>query len=855
MRFPDSHPSTSTLRRRDFLKQAALGAAGSAGLALGSTSADAAGSSNPHESGVALFTAPSRSPSAGNWDPATALIWFPDGAPYFETPRNAWVYFRKGVELDASPARASLQIFADARYRLFVNGQYVARGPARSDPRWQYYDVLDLVPCLRLGNNVIAVQVLYYGYGTGQYLPRVPGLAAELHWSAIADGPTRKLGTDGTWKTHLGRAYDPAAPRINGCQGAIEVFDARKDPAGWTALSFDDAGWAAAKTRVLGPWHTPFIRLLPRNIPLLAEEETVAKLAAPVVLPGAGEELFLPARIRRELDQIHSNWHYAPVGAEGVGIPATPADRVSVTTADFGRVEPGYLQLAITAPAGTVIDVAYAEALWEGRAIFDPAAQRPMDRFILAEGRNDLEVAFGWKGFRYAHLLIRNPGGPVRIHRVGIRTRHYPLQVVGAVRTPDAFQKELLQVCARSLEVCMQDGFLDSPSREQQQWMGDARWQAIYNYYLSGDPRLHHKLLAQIAQSQDAEGLTKSRYPDGHENWAPIPAYCLAWVASFLDYYQFTGSLEPARRWWPNLLLGLRWFSRFENEAGLLEAVPHWNYIDLGEFPSGPSLDTMRGGLVTSLNLLYLEGLRAAARIAQGLGDETARRHCERKAQRLAPAIRAQLWDGRREVYPDCWVGGKPSEAVSQPTNALALLHAEKPGTARSAQLHEWFAGQRGKRLIHSSPFLMPVVLRALIRHEWTALAWQIVQERYRPILAAGSATTWEYWDLFHRDAAGRVSVNSGSHAWGAGPLILFFEGFAGVRVLEPGFKRFALAPQLADFEQLSFTLPTPTGAITGSYLRQGARVLAEFTVPPATIAVAAGKAYSPGSHKTEMAA
>lgn len=855
MKKPDqTNPKAGALPRREFLKNAALGAAAVAWLSPSSAAADEpvpsamAGVSSGQGVAPTLFGY-----AASNWGLETSLIWFPDGKPYFETPRNAWVYFRKRFELSGQPAKAELKIFVDGRYRLFINGEYVLRGPVRSDPRWQYYDVLDVAGRLRPGKNVIAVQVLYYGYGTGSYQPRLTCLAAELEISGGTAVPTQTIRTDRSWNTRVCDAYDPNAPRVNGCQGAIEIFDARKDVSGWMELDFDDTSWFPAKTSPMGHWQTPYYRLLPRDIPLLAETEITARqISSTVAVKAFAEESFLPVRVRQELDQIHQEWNFASVPSQGVDVAATPGDQVSIMTVDFGRVEAGYLQMDVTAPTDTVIDVVYAEVLWEGRAIFDPAAQRPMDSFILAEGRNQLEVALGWKGFRYVQLLVRNPNGPVQLHRIGMRTRHYPLKVEGTVQTPDSFQQNLLQVCARTVEICMQDAFVDL-SREQQQWMGDGRWHAVYNYYLGGDPRMHRKLLAQIAQSQDAEGLTKARYPDGHEHWAPIPAFCLMWVASFLDYYKFTGSLEPASDWWPNILLALRWFSRFENRAGLLEDVPHWRYIDLGESSSGPGPDVERGGIVTAMNLLYLEALQATAQLAEAMEDRDTRKHCLKKSAALGAAIASWLWSDAHGAYVDCVVDGKPSGVISDLTNALAAVHLEKTGSSRSKQLQRLLTGQTRHRVVYSSPFFLPVVIRALIKMNRTDYAWQIVQQRYRPILAAGSTTTWEHWNLFQNDADGTVSVNSATHAWGAGPLVLFFEGFAGVQLLKPGFKKFALAPQLGDFAELTFAVPTPAGTIRGRYARRPDGLTAEFTVPPGAIAVVDGRNFSAGKHRVEI--
>src|SRR5438067_13917472 len=61
--------------------------------------------------------------------------------------------FRKTFTLEHVPARAPARITADSRYCLYVNGQEVFRGPVRSQPRRLHYDLFDLAPYLRQGEN------------------------------------------------------------------------------------------------------------------------------------------------------------------------------------------------------------------------------------------------------------------------------------------------------------------------------------------------------------------------------------------------------------------------------------------------------------------------------------------------------------------------------------------------------------------------------------------------------------------------------------------------------------------------------------------------------------------------------
>lgn len=108
------------------------------------------------------------------------IIWHPSQwETYYETPVNAYCMFRNTFTLSENGIEGVLRVFADSRYMLWINGQYVTRGPARSNPSFQYYDVVDICNFLKRGENTIALLVVYYGYGTGHSISRIPALFVD----------------------------------------------------------------------------------------------------------------------------------------------------------------------------------------------------------------------------------------------------------------------------------------------------------------------------------------------------------------------------------------------------------------------------------------------------------------------------------------------------------------------------------------------------------------------------------------------------------------------------------------------------------------------------------------------------
>ncbi len=100
----------------------------------------------------------------GHW--AGRFIWTHGEAH----PFHFFLMARRTVHLQGDPPSARLHITAADRYLLYVNGEYLGRGPARGDPRWKSYDSYGVASNLQGGDNVIAV--LAYHYGCQNNYPR-----------------------------------------------------------------------------------------------------------------------------------------------------------------------------------------------------------------------------------------------------------------------------------------------------------------------------------------------------------------------------------------------------------------------------------------------------------------------------------------------------------------------------------------------------------------------------------------------------------------------------------------------------------------------------------------------------------
>jgi len=165
------------------------------------------------------------------------FIW--SGEP--QSQGTQFVAFRKRFSLSAGPTQASLYLFADVRYMLWINGQYLSRGPVRFNPNGPEYDTVQVGNSLHAGENEIVILVMA-DQSNGKMMRHVPGLTARLE-VAGGNGPRTILTTDGTWKWSDQTRY--RNPHIN-WGNEMDVIDSTVEDGDWTQLDYNADAWKSA---------------------------------------------------------------------------------------------------------------------------------------------------------------------------------------------------------------------------------------------------------------------------------------------------------------------------------------------------------------------------------------------------------------------------------------------------------------------------------------------------------------------------------------------------------------------------------------------------------------------------------
>jgi alpha-L-rhamnosidase len=669
---------------------------------------------------------------------------------------EAYLCFRSpnDWQLDRLPETAELDITADSRYKLWVNGRFVARGPGRSYPQMQSVDRLDLAPYLRAGANTIAVQVYQPGYSHFSYVHRgAAGMLAHL----VCDGET-SLVSDPRWTTRRDASFAALAPRVSIYGSGVEERDLNAAD-NWIDLDYDDSGWPAARVVALAggyPWTT----LRRRSLPLLVERAVPLKLLE--IRRGGSADY----RHGDSHTTLREGWYSArpqPGQADEAGwyTIALGSGESAYWLFDLGRDYTCQGWAEIEGAAGQeLLAISYAEKIRDGELVIsDPQTYcrvRLTDCFNLRPGSQEAET-FALRGGRYLLFQLTGPTGPNCRLRPHARVSEYPLLVSTKLPEIGPPLDQIMTLCENTLRACLQDGFVDCAWRESTQWLGDALPQSLIMAAMSDDTRPMRQVLEMAAQGAYPDGVLPSVLPGEVQAYAVVD-YNFMWVELLRFYQRRTADNDFAAGLWPVLERMLNRFHQDLNEAGLLISQAG-RRLFLDWAPGSRSEPN------AIYNLHYLLALQQAAATARDLGLTS--RAANDFASRAA-ALQAACRHAFR--HNDCWYDDLQQSTASQLAAAFALLTGTAQVGEREALLDAVAARSLDPnddpapgKLVLASPFMHHYVFEALRQGGRSEQVVEIIRRRWGRWVEAGYPTTWENWDVDFPDG-------SQCHAFSAHP-------------------------------------------------------------------------------------
>ncbi len=498
----------------------------------------------------------------------------------------------------------------------------------------------------------------------------------------------------------------------------------------------------------------------------------------------------------------------------GLLAPGTPAavlpgaEHGSYAVLDFGREVAGYPVLEIDgAKGGEILDLGYAEVLHspDGNVLSpalktgglvnpDRAGVHYADRYVCRPGKQRFQT-FDKRAFRYLQVDVRNAQQPLDVGPISLIFSTYPVEERGSFSCSDTLLNRIWEVGAWTVRLNMEDAYTDCPWRERGQWWGDARVQALINYYAFGDLKLIRRGLRMIAQSQTGEGWTRGMHPTDWPN-AILPTFTLLWIISLHDYYEYSGDLEFVRELYPAVERAIAAFAPSHSEHGLLRNVPYWLFVDWANVGTS--------GESASINALYHGALSAAAQLAGALGDRHGNTGFSDLAGDIRSSMHRHLWDSGKNCYRDSAANGGQSGRISEQANCWAIVFGVADEERATGITRSLFEGD-GTIVRTGTPYFGFYVLQALAKAGDHARMLDYLRSQWKPMLDWGATTWWENWE----------PIGSFCHGWSAGPTMILPSEILGVKPRTPGWEEVLVAPHPGELAWARGNVPTPHGQIS----------------------------------------
>lgn len=684
----------------------------------------------------------------------------PDQSPkHRDDLKNRHMLARKTFVLDGEAADAVLDITADDSYKLYINGHFVGQGPAQGNYFHYFYNRFDVTPYLKPGRNVIAVHVYYQGlvcraFNSGDYRQ---GLIAEL----TVDGQLI-ANTDSTWKVERANEYTDGGI-IGYLTQYLENIDNRLKRKGWRETEYDDSDWMQA-TEHIADDHRLFLQPTP---PLSVYEVKPVK-----VVPLAD----------------HSGYWI-----------------------DFGEERTGQFRMKANGRSGQTVEIRCGEELEEdGRVRFKMRCNCPYKETWTLSGDADDELDFfDYKAFRYVEVLPE-PGVQLDTDSFEVVVRHYPLdEQANRFHSSDPMLNAIWSICKNGVKYGSQENYVDCPSREKGQYLGDNTIITHAHAYVSGDLRLFRKSLVDfvLSSSRTCPGLMAVSPGHFMQEFAD---YSLQWPIQLLEYYRQSGDETFVRDMLPAAERMLDYFRQFRREDGLLTDVKDkpnlvdwpFNMRDNYDFKVDKPIDD---GSHNVVNAFYYGALLAVRDIRGmlGLQDE----HSV-EMSRFKSAYRRSFLDRQTKLFTD----SETSKHASLHANALPLLFGLTEDDDKRAVIDLI----RTKRL-SCGVYIAYFVLKALASAGEHELVYELISSddlhSWSTMVKEGATTCFEVWA---KDLKPNTSL---CHPWASAPIPLFIEEIAGIKPAAPGWTAVAFHPRMpASLSNVELEFQVTTGTIRLRY-------------------------------------
>lgn len=305
---------------------------------------------------------------------------------------------------------------------------------------------------------------------------------------------------------------------------------------------------------------------------------------------------------------------------------------------DLGRIEAGFLSLKVNAKVDSRIIVVFGEQnAADGRPYPLPVNATNCVEWRLPAGEYTLH---SFEPYTVMGIEIMVTDGEAEIEYVGVTEYCYSAKKMKSIKIDDPELALVYDAAKASFRHNAVDIFMDCPSRERAGWLCDSYYEGMSEYYFTGTTMVENEFLNNYllggGKREGLDGMVEMCYPATCEKH--IPQWSMWYVLELYDYFTKRGRGDRKDDFKEQLYALLGYFKKFENEFGLLEKLPSWNFVEWSK------LNQRVHDVSWPTNMLFAEAVECIGK----LYDDSA---LLEKATKLRETINKMAWNGK--MYMD----------------------------------------------------------------------------------------------------------------------------------------------------------------------------------------------------------
>jgi hypothetical protein len=370
---------------------------------------------------------------------------------------------------------------------------------------------------------------------------------------------------------------------------------------------------------------------------------------------------------------------------------------------------------------------------------------------------------------------------------------------------------KLVELCLDHARVTMSDTYVDTPGREDGQWLEDIQPRAQLAAQWFGDRALRQVTLRHTAEQQTPGGRFRVFPPEDYQDQGVQSLdWGIVWIGMLYDDWMWTGETTRLRKYFPHLVRFLDLAHSQTNADGLL--VDRTCMTDI-RCTVRPNFDN--GDIESTSNAWYFGYLNNAATLAQAIGKTSYFAQWRARAERIRKNFRrflSRTAAGLQSVA-EVWSPVDGVKGFGQGATVSAAFHGILPRELARQVLTSAFGSKDGSPPPGVGRWNNPTyayrALRTLSDHGMGITAGAHFLERYSPYLPDGPLP--EYF----LPGSAQPPDPTGSHGWAAVPLVWLHDTVLGVRVASPGGTKLTWSPVNVGWSEVYGKTMTPCGLCT----------------------------------------